>query len=101
MTGGQMAPTTLVGQKATTAPYGRKIDKQGFPIRMTEMLSTLEGASICRRVSVDTPANVRKAKKAIKKAFEVQHAGLGFGIVEVLSTCPTNWGLAPNDCYNG
>jgi len=97
MTGGQMAPTTLVGQKATTAPRGRDINTQGFPIKMTEMLSTLDGAVFVERVSVDTPANVRKAKKAIKKAFQVQHAGLGFGIVEVLSTCPTNWGLAPND----
>lgn len=97
MTGGQMAPTTLVGQKATTAPYGREIDKQGFPIRMSEMLSTLPGAVFVERVSVDTPVNVRKAKKAIKKAFQVQQAGLGFGIVEVLSTCPTNWGLTPND----
>lgn len=97
MTGGQMAPTTLVGQKATTAPYGRETDKQGFPIRMSEMLATLPGAVFVERVSVDTPVNVRKAKKAIKKAFEVQQAGLGFGIVEVLSTCPTNWGLTPND----
>ena len=97
MTGGQMAPTTLVGQKATTAPYGREIDKQGFPIRMSEMLSTLTGAAFVERVSVDTPANARKAKKAIKKAFQVQQAGLGFGIVEVLSTCPTNWGLSPVD----
>lgn len=97
MTGGQMAPTTLVGQKATTAPYGRDVDKQGFPIRMSEMLSTLPGAVFVERVSVDSPVNVRKAKKAIKKAFQVQQAGLGFGIVEVLSTCPTNWGLTPND----
>lgn len=97
MTGGQMAPTTLVGQKATTAQDGRDIDKQGFPIRISEMLATLTGAVFVERVSVDTPANVRKAKKAIKKAFQVQHAGLGFGIVEVLSTCPTNWGLAPNE----
>jgi 2-oxoglutarate ferredoxin oxidoreductase subunit beta len=97
MTGGQMAPTTLVGQKATTAPNGREVSKQGFPIRMSEMLATLPGAVFVERVSVDTPANVRKAKKAIKKAFEVQHAELGFGIVEVLSTCPTNWGLHPTD----
>ena len=97
MTGGQMAPTTLVGQKATTAPTGRDASHQGYPIRMSEMLATLPGAVFVERVSVDTPVNVRKAKKAIKKAFEVQHAGLGFGIVEVLSTCPTNWGLQPND----
>ena len=92
-----MAPTTLVGQKATTAPTGRDASHQGYPIRMSEMLATLPGAVFVERVSVDTPVNVRKAKKAIKKAFEVQHAGLGFGIVEVLSTCPTNWGLQPND----
>ena len=97
MTGGQMAPTTLIGQKATTAQNGRNPEINGFPIRVSEMLATLTGAVFVERVSVDTPANVRKAKKAIKKAFQVQHAGLGFGIVEVLSSCPTNWGLAPKD----
>jgi 2-oxoglutarate/2-oxoacid ferredoxin oxidoreductase subunit beta len=97
MTGGQMAPTTLVGQKATTAPYGRNVETQGSPIKVSEMLATLDGAVFVERVSVDTPANVRKAKKAIKKAFEVQIAGKGFGIVEVLSTCPTNWGMHPVD----
>ncbi|RDY22815.1 2-oxoglutarate oxidoreductase [Romboutsia maritimum] len=97
MTGGQMAPTTLIGQKATTAQNGRNPETQGYPIRMSEMLSTLTGAVFVERVSVDTPANVRKAKKAIKKAFQVQQEGLGFGIVEVLSTCPTNWGMAPNN----
>ena len=97
MTGGQMAPTTLVGQKATTAPYGRDINVQGAPIRIAEMIGTLDRAVFVERVAVDTPANVRKAKKAIKKAFEVQLAGLGFGIVEVLSTCPTNWGLTPQN----
>ena len=97
MIGGQMAPTTLIGQKATTAQNGRNPEINGFPIRVSEMLATLTGAVFVERVSVDTPANVRKAKKAIKKAFQVQQAGLGFGIVEVLSTCPTNWGLAPND----
>ena len=97
MTGGQMAPTTLIGQRATTAQNGRNPEINGFPIRVSEMLATLTGAVFVERVSVDTPANVRKAKKAIKKAFQVQQAGLGFGIVEVLSTCPTNWGLSPND----
>jgi 2-oxoglutarate ferredoxin oxidoreductase subunit beta len=92
-----MAPTTLVGQKATTAPTGRNLETQGSPIKVSEMLSTLDRAVFVERVSVDTPANVRKAKKAIKKAFEVQLAGLGFGIVEVLSTCPTNWGMHPVD----
>ena len=97
MTGGQMAPTTLIGQKATTAQNGRDPKVNGYPIRVSEMLSTLTGAVFVERVSVDTPANVRKAKKAIRKAVEVQRAGLGFAIVEVLSTCPTNWGLAPKD----
>lgn len=97
MTGGQMAPTTLIGQKATTAQNGRDPEINGFPIRVSEMLATLTGTVFVERVSVDTPANVRKAKKAIKKAFQVQQAGLGFGIVEVLSSCPTNWGLAPKD----
>ena len=97
MTGGQMAPTTLIGQKATTAQNGRDPEINGFPIRVSEMLATLTGAVFVERVSVDIPANVRKAKKAINKAFQVQQAGLGFGIVEVLSSCPTNWGLAPKD----
>ena len=92
-----MAPTTLVGQRATTAQSGRNAETQGYPIRVSEMLATLTGAVFVERVAVDTPAHVRQAKKAIKKAFQVQQAGLGFGIVEVLSTCPTNWGLAPND----
>ncbi len=96
MTSGQMAPTTLVGQITTTTPFGRKPELHGYPIRVCEMLSTLEGAVYVERVSVDTVQNINKAKKAIKKAFKVQMAGLGFSIVEVLSTCPTNWGLNPN-----
>ncbi|SDC02288.1 MULTISPECIES: thiamine pyrophosphate-dependent enzyme [unclassified Candidatus Frackibacter] len=95
MTGGQMAPTTLEGQKTTTSPYGRDVDHAGHPIKMSEMLATLEGAAYVARVSVDSPKNIKKAKKAIKKAFEVQLAGEGFALVEVLSTCPTNWGLSP------
>lgn len=95
MTGGQMAPTTLLGQKATTAPFGRQKDHCGMPIRMAEMLSTLDGCVYAERVAaVDIP-NILKAKKAIKKAFELQVAGAGFTFVEVLSTCPTNWGLTP------
>jgi len=97
MTGGQMAPTTLIGQKATTAPYGRTVDHSGFPLRVAEMMATISSAVFVERVSVDTPANIRKAKAAIKKAFEVQIEGKGFGIVEVLSTCPTNWGMTPID----
>ncbi|MGO1368957.1 MAG: thiamine pyrophosphate-dependent enzyme [Senegalia sp. (in: firmicutes)] len=95
MTGGQMSPTTLVGQKATTAPFGRDPVHVGMPIRVSEMLGTLDGAKFVERVSVHNAPEVRKAKKAIKKAFELQLSGEGFGIVEVLSTCPTNWGLTP------
>ncbi|KXZ39028.1 2-oxoglutarate ferredoxin oxidoreductase subunit beta [Alkalithermobacter thermoalcaliphilus JW-YL-7 = DSM 7308] len=95
MTGGQMAPTTLPGQKATTSPYGRDVNHAGAPIRVSEMLATLDGAVFVERVAVNNPANIRKAKKAIKKAFEIQIAGKGFTIVEVLSTCPTNWGMHP------
>ncbi|NLV88662.1 MAG: 2-oxoglutarate oxidoreductase [Tissierellia bacterium] len=93
MTGGQMAPTTLVGQKATTAPGGRSEEHSGRPIRMSEMLATIHGAKFVERVAVNTPANIRKAKKAIIECFKVQLEGKGFGIVEVLSTCPTNWGM--------
>jgi 2-oxoglutarate ferredoxin oxidoreductase subunit beta len=95
MTGGQMAPTTLVGQKTTTSPYGRDEATTGKPIKMSELLATIDGAKFVERVAVNTPANIRKAKKAIKEAFKVQLEGKGFGIVEVLSTCPTNWGLTP------
>ncbi len=95
MTGGQMAPTTLIGQKATTAPLGRTVEHSGRPIRMSEMLATIDGAQFVERVSVHNPANIRKAKKAIKRAFECQIQGKGFAIVEVLSTCPTNWGQTP------
>ena len=97
MTGGQMAPTTLIGEKATTCQGGRDPKLHGYPIRIAEMLSTLVGATFVERVRVDTPAEVRKAKKVIRKAFEVQKAGLGFSLVEVLSTCPTNWGKPPVD----
>ena len=95
MTGGQMAPTTLVNQVTTTSPYGRKLESAGMPIRMTEMLATLDGAKYLARVAVNTPANMAKAKAAIKKAFEIQIAGRGFSLVEVLSICPTNWGMSP------
>jgi len=95
MTGGQMAPTTLVGQKATTSPYGRDAAVVGMPMRVSEMLATLDGAVYVERVSVNNPGNVRKTKAAIKKAFQAQINGEGFSIVEVLSTCPTNWGMHP------
>ena len=97
MTGGQMAPTTLVGQRATTAPYGRMEELAGRPIRIAEMIATIDGAVFVERVAVNTPANIRKAKRAIKECFKVQIEGKGFGLVEVLSTCPTNWGYTPED----
>ncbi|MDR7865589.1 MAG: thiamine pyrophosphate-dependent enzyme [Sporomusaceae bacterium] len=95
MTGGQMAPTSLPDQVTTTSPYGRKVESVGMPIKVCEMLSTLDGAKYIARVAVNNPANMAKAKAAIRKAFEVQLSGLGFAIVEVLSTCPTNWGMSP------
>ncbi len=95
MTGGQMAPTSLPGQVTQTSPYGRDVKTAGYPIRVCELLSTLDGVALAQRVSVDTPANVRKAAKAIRKGFEYQQEGLGFSIIEVISTCPTNWGMTP------
>ncbi|MBE5775741.1 MAG: 2-oxoglutarate oxidoreductase [Clostridiales bacterium] len=95
MTGGQMAPTTLVGQKATTCPKGRDPEHCGKPIRIAEMLSTIEGAAYIERTAVNSTANIIKTKKAIRKAFECQMERKGFSMVEVLSTCPTNWGLSP------
>ena len=97
MTGGQMAPTTLVGQTATTSPYGRQKEVQGSPLKICEMLSTLDGPAFVERVAVNNPVNVRKAAKAVRKAFEVQQQKKGFSIVEFLSTCPTNWGKTPTD----
>jgi 2-oxoglutarate/2-oxoacid ferredoxin oxidoreductase subunit beta len=95
MTGGQMAPTTLIGQKATTCPLGRTKEQAGMPIRMAEMLSTLDGCVYAERVCVTDIPHLNKAKAAIKKAFQKQLAGEGFTFVEVLSTCPTNWGMTP------
>ena len=95
MTGRQMAPTTLLGQVSTTSPYGRIKEIQGNPIRVCEMVSTLDGVAYAERVAVDCVQNVRAAKKAIKKGFEMQQQKKGLSIIEVLSTCPTNWGLSP------
>lgn len=95
MTGGQMAPTTLPGQVTQTTPYGRDVTKAGFPVRVCEMLATLSGVAYAERVTVTDVPNVRNAKRAIKKAFQTQIEGKGFSIVEVLSTCPTNWGMEP------
>ena len=95
MTGGQMAPTTLLNQVTTTSPFGRKPELNGFPINVCNLLSTLEGAVFVERVSMHDIKNIQIAKKAIKKAFQVQMSKAGFSIVEVLSTCPTNWGMGP------
>ncbi len=97
MTGGQMAPTTLPGQKTTTCPAGRDPKEVGQPIRMMELLATLMTPSYLERVSVHSPQHIVKAKRAIKRAFEYQRQGTCFSLVEVLSTCPTNWGMTPPD----
>ena len=95
MTGGQMAPTSLPGQVTQTSPYGRDTKTAGFPIKVCELLSELEGATYLERVAVNNVKNVKNAKKAIKKAFENQVNNKGFSLIEVVSTCPTNWGLTP------
>ncbi len=99
MTGGQMAPTSLPHQVTQTSPYGRDVSTAGYPVRVCELLSTLDGVALAQRVTVDTPAHVRAAKKAIKKAFQYQIDGVGYSIVEVVSTCPTNWGLTPQEAF--
>jgi len=95
MTGGQMAPTTLIGQKSTTTQDGRTIEQAGAPMRLCEMIATLDGAVYVERVALNNPANIIKAKKAVHRAFEVQEKKLGFSFVEFVSSCPTNWGLSP------
>ena len=95
MTGGQMAPTTLPGQVTQTSPYGRDVETVGYPVKVCELLSNVDGAAYLERVSVNNPANIKKAKKAIKKAFQNQIEGKGFSLIEVVSTCPTNWGMTP------
>ena len=97
MTGGQMAPTTLPGQKTTSSPNGRDVELAGFPLHMAEVLGKMEGAGYVVRRSLHDPKNIRLAKKAIRMAFETQKRGLGFAMVELLSTCPTNWGLTPQE----
>jgi 2-oxoglutarate ferredoxin oxidoreductase subunit beta len=97
MTGGQMAPTTLPGQVTTSSPLGRNVSFTGYPMHMCEMLSTLQGTSYIVRRSLHDVGNIRKVKKAIRLAFETQVRGLGFSMVELLSTCPTNWGMTPVD----
>jgi 2-oxoglutarate ferredoxin oxidoreductase subunit beta len=95
MTGGQMAPTTLVGQKTSTSPYGRNQSKDGAPLKMAELLANLEGVAFSARVAVNSPRNLIDAKKQIKKAFQYQAEGKGFSFIEALSACPTNWGMNP------
>ncbi|ABQ47064.1 MULTISPECIES: thiamine pyrophosphate-dependent enzyme [Thermotoga] len=100
MTGGQMAPTTLLGQKTTTTPYGRTAANDGYPLHVSEALSTIDGVAYLERTTVSTTKDILNTKKAIKKAFLAQIKGLGFGMVEVLSTCPTNWGMSPVEAQN-
>lgn len=97
MTGGQMAPTSMPGQKTTSSQSGRDVETQGYPIRVSEMFSKLDGASYIVRRSLHDPKNIRMAKKAIRMAFETQVRGLGFSMVELLSICPTNWGINPKN----
>lgn len=99
MTGGQMAPTSLPNQVTQTSPYGRNTETAGFPIRVCELLSSLDGVAYLERVTVDCPKNVRKAKKAIKKAFQTQIDKRGYSLVEIVGTCPTNWGMTPQDAF--
>jgi 2-oxoglutarate ferredoxin oxidoreductase subunit beta len=97
MTGGQMAPTTLIGQVTETTPFGRNPEREGYPIKLCELLSTLEGTRYLERVAIYNPQNIIKAKKAIKKAFQYQIDGKGFSLVEVISNCPVDWGMTPLD----
>ena len=98
MTGGQMAPTTLIGQKTTTTPFGRNPENEGYPMKMCELISQLEAPVYVARFSLDTPANVLKAKAGLRKAFEINIKNQGFAFVELLCTCPTNWGMSAQKC---
>lgn len=97
MTGGQMSPTSLPDMITQTSPYGRDTATAGFPIRVSELIATLDGTAYIERVALDTPRNIRKAKKAIKKAFQYQVDKVGYSMIEIIATCPTNWGLTPQD----
>ncbi|MCI9128719.1 MAG: 2-oxoglutarate oxidoreductase [Eggerthellaceae bacterium] len=99
MTGGQMAPTSLPMQVTQTSPYGRDLETAGYPIRVCELLSTLDGVAYLERVCLDSPKNIRKAKKAIKHAFQNQVDGVGYSLVEIVSTCPTNWKMTPEAAF--
>ena len=100
MTGGQMAPTTLPEQKTSTSPFGRSIEKAGFPLDMPRILAEIDGSAYIASGSIDSPKNILQAKKYIKKAFETQLSNKGFSFVSLLSTCPTNWGMSPRDSIN-
>ena len=97
MTGGQMAPTTLPGQVTQTTPFGRNVETAGYPIRICEMMATLSGTALAQRVAIDSVPHIREAKKAIRKAFKNEKEKRGLSIIEVLSTCPTNWGMSPTE----
>jgi 2-oxoglutarate ferredoxin oxidoreductase subunit beta len=97
MTGGQMAPTTLPGMVTTSSPYGRDVKTQGYPVRVCELVSQLDGTAYIVRRTAHKPAEIRKLRKALKTAFQAQIAGLGFSLVEVISNCPTNWGISPKE----
>jgi len=99
MTGGQMAPTTMLGQKTSTSPYGRRSKVEGYPLKITDLIAQLQGAAYVVRTSVATPAKVMATKKALKRAFEIQIEGLGYTLVEVLSPCPTNWKVSPKEAF--
>ena len=99
MTGGQMAPTTILGQNSTTSPGGRIGKRDGFPIKLSEMLALAQGSAYIERTALTSPANILKTKKAIAKAFRVQMEGLGFSLVEVLSPCPTNWKMSSVEAW--
>ncbi|MEJ2291056.1 MAG: thiamine pyrophosphate-dependent enzyme [Deinococcales bacterium] len=100
MTGGQMAPTTLAGQRTTSSPLGRDVKLQGHPLKMSEILAQVDGAAYVARRSLHDVVNIRRAKKAIRKAFDVQQQGLGFAMVELLSSCPTNWGMEAQEALD-
>ncbi len=100
MTGGQMAPTTLLGQQTTTSPYGRDFKTEGYPIKMAELMATLEGVAYSSRVALNSPKNVLAAKRAVRKAFEMQIHEMGFSMVEMLSTCNTNWRVSPTEALD-
>ncbi|MEE4354720.1 MAG: thiamine pyrophosphate-dependent enzyme, partial [Desulfatiglans sp.] len=99
-TGGQMAPTTLLGMKTTTTPTGRNVENSGYPLHIPELAATMKGVAYAARCSVHTPGNFKKAKKALRTAFEKQMNGIGYGIVEFISACPPNWGLSPLECLD-